>query len=176
MTTVRRVRRLVLLCLLTAASPAGGEMEGEDYEPVEVRVPARDLERRKREIEVELQAEARREEEARAAEEAARLARAAELAARPYGVRLLEARCDTVCHGLERITQTRHSWLGWQAVILRMEFLNGALLDPGERDDLAKHLAETLPAGIWRTLIEYGSLPLTLVLALTSICWVVKRR
>jgi hypothetical protein len=161
MTTARRVRRLALLCLF-AAAPASGEMEDREYESTETAKPAQVLERRKREIEAELQAESRRQEEARAAEEAARLAREAELAARPYGVRLLEARCETVCHGHDRFVHVRHGWLGWQAVILRMQHLNGALLDPGDRGDLARHLAAAQPASPGEAALEYAILPAAL--------------
>lgn len=173
MKTARRVRRLALLCLFAAAS-ASGEMEDREYESTETARPAQVLERRKREIEAELQAEARREEEARAAEEAARLAREAGLAARPYGVRLLEARCETVCHGHDRFAHARHGWLGWQAVILRMEHLNGALLDPGERSDLARHLADTQSASFGEVALEYATLPAAL--AVPWLAWAAWRR
>lgn len=135
----------ILLCLL-AAVPAGAEMEDREYESAEAVKPAHVLERRTREIEAASRAADARAEAARAAEETARLARETELAARPYGVRLLEARCDTECHGLDRFAHTRHGWLGWQAVILRMQHLNDALLDPGDRADLARHLASAQPA------------------------------
>lgn len=164
----------LLMACLFAAAPAGGEMEDREYESTEAAKPAQVLERRKREIEAELQAEARRQEEARAAEEAARLAREAERAARPYGVRLLEARCETVCHGHDRFAHTRHGWLGWQMVILRMEHLNGALLDTGERGDLARHLAETQPASLGEAALEYATLPAAL--AAPWLGWVAWRR
>lgn len=173
MNAARRAGPLLLACLFTAA-PASGEMEDREYESAEAAKPAKVLERRKREIEAELQAEARREEEARAAEEAARLAREAELAARPYGVRLLEARCETVCHGLDRFAHTRHGWLGWQAVILRMQHLNGALFDPGERDDLARHLVQTQSASLGEAALEYATLPAAL--ALPWLVWAAWRR
>lgn len=158
MNVARRAAPFLLACLL-AAAPASGEMEDREYESAEAAKPAQVIERRKREIEAELQAEARREEEVRAAEEAVRLAREAELAARPYGVRLLEARCETVCHGFDRFAHVRHGWLGWQAVILRMQHLNGALLDPGERADLARHLASTQAASLEEAMLEYSVLP-----------------
>jgi len=156
------VALLVVLAWIVAVPQAAGEMEDRDYESTEAAKPKRETARRHREIEAELQAEARREEEVRAAEEAVRLAREAELAARPYGVRLLEARCETVCHGLDRFAHTRHSWLGWQAVILRMQHLNDALLDPGERADLARHLATAQPASLAAAATEYAIPPVLL--------------
>lgn len=161
MTPLRRTAPFALACLL-AAAPAGGEMGDREYAATETVKSAQILERRKREIEAELRAESRRAEEERAAEEARRLAREAELAARPYGVRLLEARCETVCHGLDRLAQARHGWLGWQAVILRMQHLNGALLDPGDRGDLARHLAAAQPASPGEAALEYAVLPAAL--------------
>jgi hypothetical protein len=153
---------LVALACIIAAPQAAGEMEDREYESTEAAMPKREIARRQREIEAEMLDESRRAEAARAAEETARLARAAELAARPYGIRLLEARCDTVCHGVDRFEQTRHSWLGWQAVILRMQYLNGATLDPGERADLARHLAAAQPASIALAAIEYAIPPVLL--------------
>ncbi|MBM3392628.1 MAG: hypothetical protein FJY34_11765 [Betaproteobacteria bacterium] len=173
MTKARRLRRLALLCLF-AAAPVSGEMEDREYESAETAKPAHVLERRKREIEAELRAASRRQEEARAAEEAARLAREADLAARPYAVRLLEARCETVCHGHERFAHARHGWLGWQAVILRMQYLNGALLDPGERNDLARHLAAIQPASFAESVMEYAIAPA--MLATPFLGWVGWRR
>lgn len=157
-----KCRTAFFFLFLLVAAPASGEMESSEYEPTEnLKQSAQDLERRKREIEAERQAEARRAEEERVAEEALRLARGAELAARPYSVRLLEARC-TACHVRESFTHIRHSWLGWQAVILRMQYFNGARLNPGERGDLARHLAVAQPASLGEAALEYAMLLATL--------------
>ncbi len=60
------------------------------------------------------------------------LAAHAELDARPYPERLVEARC-TRCYGPENYLSESHTWIGWQAVALRMQWLNDANLKAGER-------------------------------------------
>lgn len=165
---------LALLASAIAVPRASGEMEDREYESTEAAKPKREIARRYREIEAEQREADRRAAAVRAAEEAARLTRAAELAARPHGIRLLEARCETVCHGLDRFEPNRHSWLGWQLVILRMQHLNGALLDPGERAELARHLAAAQPASLAAAAIEYAIPPV--LLAAPCLGWLGWRR
>jgi hypothetical protein len=152
------------LFVALATVPVRAEMEDREYESEEAAKPVHVLEQRQREIEAELRETARREAAALAIAEAAQQARAAELAARPYAVRLLEARCETVCHDHERFAHNRHTWLGWQVVILRMQYMNGALLDPGDRSDLAYHLADSQPAAWVDAVLEYAPLPVALIM------------
>jgi hypothetical protein len=89
----------------------------------------------------------------------------AELDARPRVVRLTEARC-TRCHGVEPYSAQRHTWIGWQWVVLRMQWLNDAVLEPGERAQIVDHLAGTYPAagaGAWT---EWGTAVALALLAL----------
>lgn len=100
----------------------------------------------------------------RAAEQARKEAedrrqREAELAARPYPVRLTETRC-LGCHGMETLLEQRRTRIGWELVALRMQRLNGAQLEPGERAVIAAHLARTYPPPRHRRLAE----PLVLIL------------
>jgi hypothetical protein len=144
---------------LLAATSAHAEMDHRDYQATEMTGPAAMRSELQRRIEAERIEAARRAAEAQAAAEAARHAHEAELAARPYPVRLAEARCATTCHGPERFADTRHGWLGWLLVILRMRILNGALIESGESTVLARHLADTQAPGPWAVALEYAMLP-----------------
>jgi hypothetical protein len=94
----------------------------------------------------------------------------AELDARPRVVRLTEARC-TRCHGVELYSAQRHTWIGWQWVVLRMQWLNDAVLEPGERVQIVDHLAGNYPAAgagawtEWGTAVAMGLLALALPVA-----------
>lgn len=89
------------------------------------------------------------EAEARRAEEEARRA------ARPLGVRLVEARC-TVCHSADALAVQRRGRLGWWAVVARMELFNGARLASSERTVIVDHLARTQPALPAQVALEWG--------------------
>ncbi|MDP1527161.1 MAG: hypothetical protein Q8M20_15235 [Rhodocyclaceae bacterium] len=154
------------IALPLLAMPARGEMDHREYLPVEVEKPAEARLQLQRQIETDLADAAVRAAKEREAAEAARLAMEAELAARPLGVRLAEIRCATVCHGPERFALSRHTRLGWQAVILRMQYMNGAIIKSGESNALARHLAETQPASPLASVLEYAMLP-----ALLAILW-----
>lgn len=84
------------------------------------------------------QAEAERETRRMEAERAA-------WNALPYPVRLTRNRC-TGCHGADNFEQQRHNRIGWELVVLRMQYLNEAKLESGERAVIAAHLAAVLPA------------------------------
>ena len=107
------------------------------------------------EIEAEERTQRRREAERLERERAQAREREAMLAARPYPVRLVEARCNG-CHRGEDYDGKRYGWLGWQTVILRMQFLNGAQFGPGERGVLARHLSEQQPAGASWLILEWA--------------------
>jgi hypothetical protein len=112
-------------------------------------------------LKAQIEEEARREAERaqrEAEEEAKRIAaERARLEARPYPVRLTERRC-TLCHIAGNYTGNRHTWLGWQAVVLRMQYLNHCPLEPGERGVIVAHLAETYPASTAEAMLEWGAL------------------
>ncbi|MFN3973089.1 MAG: hypothetical protein ACK4L4_17270 [Gemmobacter sp.] len=92
----------------------------------------------------EIAAERAREEEARRAAQAEAERIAAARAARPLGERLVEARCLT-CHDAGQIDRTALGVPGWTVTVLRMAWLNGARLEPGERRLIARHLAARHP-------------------------------
>ena len=96
-----------------------------------------------------LEAEKKAEDERRRLEEAAEAKRIAEIKsawdALPYAVRVTATRC-TSCHVADNFTKQRHNRIGWELVVLRMQYLNDVKLDDGERSVIAAHLAQTYPA------------------------------
>jgi hypothetical protein len=52
----------------------------------------------------------------------------------------------------------RNTWLGWQAVVLRMQYLNHCPLEPAERGVIVAHLAEEHPAPLGHAIMEWGAL------------------
>ncbi|OGS99570.1 MAG: hypothetical protein A3F73_02985 [Gallionellales bacterium RIFCSPLOWO2_12_FULL_59_22] len=102
-------------------------------------------------------------ERAQAEAEARRHAEEMErLAARPYPVRLLEARC-TVCHAATNYENQNHTWLGWWLVVSRMEYFSKVALNSGERGVIVAHLTETRPGDTRIVLMEYGALAVSLL-------------
>lgn len=97
----------------------------------------------------ELARDQEREAEARRTElghEARRLAlEQAAWESLPRPVRLTRTRC-TACHGAENFEQQRHNRIGWELVVLRMQALNDARLESGERALIAGYLATAFPA------------------------------
>lgn len=89
------------------------------------------------------EAAAQQQEEDRAAQQ--RLAEKAAWDALPYPLRLTRTRC-TACHLADNYVNQRHNRVGWELVILRMQYLNQAVLEPGERTVVAQYLAQSYPA------------------------------
>lgn len=172
----RRLYATGMLVLAAAMAPARAEMEAGDYQVRESLGSPEEQERARRQIEAEIEAERQRAAERAAAEQADAAAAAARWAALPPDMRRLKTRC-TVCHADENYAGKAYGWLGWQAVILRMQWLNGAALEPGDRDALARHLADTRPAPlVWRLiewLVALGPPATALALALH---WLQRRR
>ncbi len=165
-------RKWALLLLLGIAIPAWAEMEGDTYVPDGV-LDARSRESMRARIQAEQAAEAERER-LRQAEWRAEQARiAAEAARRPYPERLFEARCG-LCHAPEQLAPYRHTWLGWQAVIARMRWLNGAPLSLSEGNVLARYLAERQGARGVAAMLEWAGL-LGAALALVLAPWLAWR-
>lgn len=158
----------MLVLTLCIAISSWAEMEGDAYTPEGV-LDARTRDLLRERIQAERAAEAERDalRQAAAQEEQARLA--AEAARRPYPERLFEARCG-LCHAPEQLVAIRHTWLGWQAVIARMRWLNGAPLSQAESNVLARHLAQHQGARGVAALLEWLGL-LGAALALALIPW-----
>ncbi len=161
-----RIARLILVLVLTAAPPPGAaEMSGEEYESGARRLtPAQRAQEAERIRQERERAEAL-ERERQAQEEKARRDEQARLAARPLGVRLVEARCGA-CHGPEHLRDHRYGWLGWWSVLLRMEYVNGAHFEAGERGVVVDHLVASRPASGARLALEWFAAAAAPLLAL----------
>lgn len=167
-----RVRFLAALLFLVVAlcgsAPARAEMCAGEYQS-----GARRLSKQERAREEARRAEERETAQAlertrRAADAAERLALAQRRAALPIGARLVEDRC-TACHAAATLAAERRGWLGWWAVVVRMEFFNGARFVPGERSVIVSHLAEHQAAGRLRVVFEWALA--MAVVALAPLAW-----
>lgn len=149
--------RLVLACLIgaaLAACPARGEMSAGDYQAGSRRMSNADRARESARVaeEHERAAVAAQDREAEAAEQKAALQ--ARRQAMPPGARLVEDRCTT-CHTTDVLSAYRRGWLGWWAIVLRMEMLNGARIDSGERREIVAHLSSRQRGSLARTAAEW---------------------
>jgi hypothetical protein len=142
---------LLFLCL---CAPVLAEMCAGEYQAGARRLSPAERARELQRLEQERQREAERERERLAQEAQARQAREAALAARPLGVRLVEARCG-VCHPADYFASRGRTTLGWWVTVLRMEALNGARIEPGERAPIVDHLARSHPATPARQAAEW---------------------
>lgn len=164
---------LVLLLFLAGEAIAGLDMD-EYMPPVESDLTEEERERRQQAVQRQIEEARRRAEEKARQETKARRQREAERAARPYPVRLTEARC-LGCHPMGALLERPRTRLGWELVTLRMQRFNGAHLKPGERAMIARHLAETYPAPSQRKIAEALMLAL-LAVAPAFLGWLWWRR
>jgi hypothetical protein len=150
----RHVRHL-LACLLACLAPLCSQADIDDREYEFKRSVRSAAERKRLENEFKAAQQAEAESERQAAEQEARRLAAEKAAyeALPYPVRLTQARCTT-CHTEDNYINQRHNRVGWELVILRMQLLNDAELDAGERGLIADHLAQTRPATSHDALLE----------------------
>lgn len=165
-------RVLVSLCVLVwlSATPAMADIDPAEYQlQSSVRT---DQERKRLEANFALdkikEAELQKQEEAQAAQRQA--ANKAAWDALPYPVRLTQTRC-TSCHVAETYFGQRHNRVGWELLLLRMQYLNAAPLGPGERSVIAVHLTEAYPAIGVESFVE--ALQQLAVLLLPLWLWVV---
>jgi hypothetical protein len=153
-----RVRVLSAFLLATAlascAAPVLAEMSADEYQSGARRLTAAERAQEAARARAETERARSAERAQRAAEEEARLDEERRLAARPLGVRLVERRC-TACHAPDTLARSRHGWLGWWNVLLRMEWLNGATVGPGERSIIVAHLADVQRASAARVALEW---------------------
>ena len=173
--SVRRAARFLLLGLATIPALANADVDDSAYDTATQRAsPAarRAMDQQfERERKLEEARDAREREEA-AANAAARLA---ELAARPYPVRLLESRC-TACHKAGHYMEQSHTLPGWWFVVLRMKYLNDAELEAADIPVLATHLTAIRGAGGIVASMEYAALPALLAASLLAGGWFQRRR
>ncbi|MCC5983621.1 MAG: hypothetical protein JJU42_04570 [Rhodobacteraceae bacterium] len=141
-----RARHLALACLinLLLAPIAQAGTDWGDFETEMGVLPPDEAAEMRERIAAEIAAERARDEAARQAAllEAERIA--AERAARPLGEQLVEARCLS-CHDVEQIDSTTLGAPGWTITVIRMEWLNGARLEPGERAVIVSYLSARNP-------------------------------
>lgn len=136
--------RLWPVLWLLLALPLQAEMASDEYQTDAGAMSAEEREAARQRLADQIAAERARAEEAvrRAREEAERAA--AQRAAQPLGERLIEARCLS-CHDRRQIDAARFGPIGWTFTALRMQVLNGASLQPGERQVVVAHLAARSP-------------------------------
>ena len=145
----------MLLYLLgrLVTQPGLAEFDAADYE---LKSSVRS-EKERRRLEAEFEADREKEVELlrREAASEAQLLAAERSAweALPYPVRLIRTRC-TACHVADNYMNQRHGRIGWELVILRMQYVNAAPLAGGERSVIAGYLAEAHPAADGAALIE----------------------
>jgi hypothetical protein len=164
---------LVLLFFLTGEAIAGLDID-QYMPPIESDLTEEERDRRQQTVQRQIEESRRRAEEQARQEAEARRQREAELAARPYPVRLTESRCLD-CHNMDPLLERPRTRLGWELVALRMQRFNGAHLKPGERAVIARHLAETHPAPTQRKIAEAVMVAL-LVLTPALLGWLWWRR
>ncbi len=135
------------------SQPAVADIDPAEYE---LKTSVRSEQERKRlqaEFEVDKQREADRQRMEEEGETRRRAAENAAWEALPYPIRLTRSRC-TACHVAGYYMSQRHNRIGWELVILRMQYLNEAPLAAGEPSAIATHLGETYPATGGAALME----------------------
>jgi len=155
---------MAVRCVLHAAavligcSAATAGMDIDEYMPRSELIELTDEEAQRQRERVLREAERARVQAAeRERHEAAERMRIdAEHAARPFAVRLIEQRC-VGCHDMELVTFKPRTRIGWEWVVLRMQWINGAALAPGERTIIATHLADRHRAPARRALAELAT-------------------
>lgn len=133
------MRWVWIIALFCIAGAARAEMDASEYEVRKSVQSDAEREALRRRIEADKETDRIREqaEAERRAAEAER--RRQELEARPYPVRLAEARC-TECHPAAQFEGKHHGWVGWSLVVARMRFLNGAVISGHEAAIIIPHL------------------------------------
>jgi hypothetical protein len=146
----------LLVVLVGLSSSPRADVDVSEYRASGAVRSQRESARLKQEFEQRRAEEAAKARQAEA-ESARRLAEeAARRAARPWPVRLTEARC-TLCHAAANYEATSHALPGWIAVILRMRYFNLAPLDWEEAWTISRHLSETRPADALIALFEWSA-------------------
>jgi mono/diheme cytochrome c family protein len=152
---MRYIAALFFVLAASAAAPGLAEMSSEEYQTSVRRLSMEELARESARWAEERERAEAAERARQAAEEAERLAQEAlRRAALPPGKRLVEDRC-MACHAAATLAGERRGWLGWWAVLLRMELLNGARFAAGDRRVIVDHLAEHQGAGQARVMLEW---------------------
>lgn len=147
----------ILLVCLALAQPAQAEMSGEDYQTEAGSLSAEEREAVRKTLAAEIAAERARDEAAARQSRIEAEALAAALGARPAGEQLVEARC-LICHDQRQIDAVTFGIIGWNITVLRMQLLNGANLQAGERRLITGYLTARNPGravGEWSMAILF---------------------
>ncbi|WP_421621928.1 hypothetical protein [Alkalilimnicola ehrlichii] len=165
----------LLLAMGLPVLPGHAGMSAEELmvDPIEEGMTEEEREARREAIERERQAAEERRREREAAERAEREAREAELAARPYPVRLTERRCME-CHDAGDFDREARTWPGWAFTVWRMRLAYGAELESGEWRVITDHLAETHGAPASKAAATWTLLALTPIL-IAALLWYLMR-
>lgn len=154
----------IVATVLTTAVPASAGLDIEDYLPPPQQPSSADEARRQHARVLAERAQAHHIAAEKARLRAAESARqAAVLMERPAGEQLLEARCLN-CHPMELVLLTPRTRLAWEALIWRMQWINGAELESGERPIIAAYLTTVRPAPRRRAVFELIALGLLLTI------------
>lgn len=165
----------LLFACLGAPAPVVAEISAGEYQSGSRRLSPAERAREMQRIELEQAREAQRERELLAEQERLRKEAAEAQARRPLGERLIEARCAP-CHDIAHVRAQRHGRIGWWTVVARMQWLNGARFEPGERSAIVTHLARTQRAHWAREALEWVVVIAALALAVAVFRWRRKRR
>jgi|GEM_PF-1928298 len=159
----------------TAPVHAGMSVEEMLVDPIEEGMTEEEREARREAIEREREAAEERRREREEAARAAREAREAEMAARPYPVRLTEQRCMS-CHDTGEFDREARTWPGWAFTVWRMRVAYGAELEPGEWRVITGHLAEEHGAPPGKAGAVWTGLALTPILIVTLFWYLMRGR
>lgn len=163
---MRRLRLAALFLLYWSnVSPAWADIDPTEYEPKTSVRSEKERSRLRTIFEADRKIEAEQRKLAAEAETQRLAAEKAAWEALPYPVRLTRTRC-TACHVADDYMNQRHNRIGWELVILRMQYMNKAPLAAGERSVIAAYLTESYPATGSAALIEA-----LLQLAVASPAW-----
>jgi len=147
------------------------EMSDDDYRSQAAPPDAPTRQRLEAELEAARQSEAATAAQEVAARQAEQARRAALLAMRPPGERLLDERCSS-CHTLGVLQGLKQGPLGWRWTVERMRWWHGARLQAGEASTITQHLLRTQPAGRGRVALESAAaLGAALLLPACGVLW-----
>lgn len=173
-----RLRWLIIQCHLLglpAAAPSWADVDVSEYQTRQAVRSEREREALQAAFERQRREEAAREQWVQEQESRRRAEEQARREARPYPVKLTEARC-TLCHMAQNYENSAHAWPGWAVVVLRMHFFNLAPLDWTEMWAISRHLAQTYPADTASALLEWGVLATMPVLVIGPVAWCRRRK
>lgn len=176
----QEVRRLcwacavVLITLCGSYRQANADIDVTEYLTTRSVKTERERKQLQEHFEAERQQELLRHKEEQIRERLRLVDEQARLAARPWPVRLTEAKCSK-CHTDQNYQRAAHALPGWWSVVLRMRYFNQAELSWSDMTTIVQHLSETYPANSNTALMEWGMLMLSLFLAAIGGTWAIRR-